>query len=255
MTQLIDSHCHLHDTEFFPDGREDVYRRAIDADVTMVCVGTDVRSSREAVEFVASHDRVFAVVGIHPHEAEVCSTDDIKALLQENPPNTIYGIGEIGLDYFYEHSPKQTQITRLEEQLQLAVDYDLPVSFHVREAFEDFWAVFDNFHGVRGVLHSFTDTQVQLEQGFERGLYVGVNGISTFTKDAAQQHMYANIPLEKMLLETDAPYLTPAPLRGTMNEPSFVGRVAEHVATQRNVSFSDVAAATTANARRLLNIA
>lgn len=251
--KLVDSHCHLHDTEFYPDGREDVYRRAIDAGVVMVCVGTDVRASREAVEFAATHDHTYAVIGIHPHEAASNSTKDIAELLK-GAPQLVHGIGEIGLDYFYDHSPRKVQIERLEEQLQLAVDYKLPVSFHVREAFEDFWAIFDNFHGIRGVLHSFTDMQTNLDRGFSRGLYVGVNGISTFTKDPAQQEMYANIPLERMLLETDAPYLTPAPLRGTMNEPSFVGRVAEHVATQRNVSLSDVVDATTANARRLFNI-
>lgn len=249
---MIDSHCHLHDTEFYPDDREAVYQRAVRAGVAMVCVGTDVRSSREAVEFAARHERAYAVVGIHPHEAAVCAANDIADLLKNGQP--IHGIGEIGLDYFYAHSARDVQTQRLEEQLQLAVDYDLPVSFHVREAFHDFWPILDNFHGLRGVLHSFTDTQQNLERGFARGLYVGVNGISTFTKDPVQQQMYASIPLEKMLLETDAPYLTPAPLRGTMNEPSFVGRVAEHVATQRNVSLSDVVDATTANARRLFNI-
>lgn len=251
--QLIDSHCHLHDTEFYSDEREDVYHRAIDAEVAMVCVGTDVRSSREAVDFASAHDHTYAVIGIHPHEAGVNSTQDIAELLK-SAPKRVHGIGEIGLDYFYEHSPRDVQIQRLEEQLQLAADHNLPVSFHVREAFDDFWPILDNFQGIRGVLHSFTDTQENLDRGFSRGLYVGINGISTFTKDALQRQMYADIPLERILLETDAPFLTPAPFRGTMNEPKFVGRVAEHAAALRGVAPDLVSQVTTDNARRLFNI-
>ena len=129
-----------------------------------------------------------------------------------------------------------------------------PVSFHVREAFDDFWPVFENFHGVRGVLHSFTDTQTNLDRGFSRGLYVGVNGISTFTRDTAQRNLYATIPLERMLVETDAPYLTPVPLRGKMNEPGYVRLVVEFWAQKRGISFDELAHATTQNARRLFGV-
>ena len=130
----------------------------------------------------------------------------------------------------YGHSPRQAQLERLGEQLRLAVEFDLPVSFHVRDekagssaVWRDFWQVFDKFANVRGVLHSFTDTPANLQAGLARGLYVGVNGISTFTRDPVQQKMYRELPLEHMLLETDAPYLTPAPFRGKMNIPAYVG--------------------------------
>ncbi len=258
--KLIDSHCHLHDTEFYPDGREEVYARAIEAGVAMFCVGTDERSSREAVEFAESHDDTWAIVGVHPHEAKG-GWADIERLLRENcgaravrGGASIIGIGEIGLDYFYTHSSREQQIHALEAQLQLATDYDLPVSFHVREAFDDFWPVFENFHGVRGVLHSFTDTQANLDRGFSRGLYVGVNGISTFTRDTAQRNLYATIPLERMLVETDAPYLTPVPLRGKMNEPGYVRLVVEFWAQKRGISFDELAHATTQNAHRLFGV-
>ena len=252
--KLIDSHCHIHEAEFFPDPAEQeaVYQRAIEAGVGMLCVATSEQASREALDFVRNRENIWAVLGVHPHAAKSgCMA--IGDLLAEKHDKTI-GIGEIGLDYYYNNSPSETQIAVLEQQLQWAMDYDLPVSFHVREAFADFWPVFDNFHGIRGVLHSFTDTQANLETGFSRGLYVSVNGISTFTKDAVQQSMYAAIPLEKMLLETDAPFLTPAPLRGKMNEPKFVGRVAEHAAELRGVSASVVSRMTTDNARALFAI-
>ena len=258
--KLIDSHCHLHDTEFFSEGREEVYTRAIEAGVAMFCVGTDERSSREAVEFAESHDDTWAIVGVHPHEAKG-GWADIERVLRENCGSrvargeaSIIGIGEIGLDYFYTHSSREQQIHALEAQLQLATDYDLPVSFHVREAFDDFWPVFENFHGVRGVLHSFTDTQANLDRGFSRGLYVGVNGISTFTRDTAQRNLYATIPLERMLVETDAPYLTPVPLRGKMNEPGYVRLVVDFWAQKRGISFDELARATTQNARRLFGV-
>ena len=254
--KLIDSHCHLHDTEFYPDGREEVYTRAIEAGVAMFCVGTDERSSREAVEFAASHDDTWAIVGVHPHETKG-GWADIEQVLREvgtSEASPVIGIGEIGLDYFYTHSSREQQIRALEAQLQLATDYDLPVSFHVREAFDDFWPVFENFHGVRGVLHSFTDTQTNLDRGFSYGLYVGVNGISTFTRDAAQRNLYATIPLDRMLVETDAPYLTPVPLRGKMNEPGYVRLVVEFWAQKRGISFDELAHATTQNAHRLFGV-
>lgn len=258
--QLIDTHCHIHESEFYQDNRERVYKNALAADVWMICASTGVRASKEALEFCATHEQCFPLVGIHPHDAEREDLEAIGALLKEHRKQ-IYGIGEIGLDYYYMNSSRDSQIATFEQQLQWASDNGLPVSFHVRDkkemngdVWEDFWPIIDNFHGISGVLHSFSDTWQQLEKGTGRGLFVGVNGISTFTKDSAQQRMYASIPLEKLLLETDAPFLTPAPFRGNMNEPSFVGRVADHVATVRNLSVHDVAATTTANARALFII-
>lgn len=163
----------------------------------------------------------------------------------------IVAIGEIGLDYFYMHSPRDIQIRALEAQIELALAHKLPIIFHVREAFDDFWPIFDNFQGIRGELHSFTDTAKNVEEGLKRGLYIGVNGISTFTKDTLQQQLFATIPLERLLLETDAPFLTPMPFRGRVNEPAFVTEVAAQHARMRAISFEDVATATTANAHAL----
>lgn len=252
--RLIDSHCHLHDTDFFKDNREEVYLKAIQDEVGMICVGTDIRSSNQAVEFASDHKLVWAAVGVHPHDSKN-GWGEIKAILesQKNNPKLV-AVGEIGLDYFYNNSPRQLQIKALEEQIQWALDYDLPISFHVREAFDDFWPIFDNFRGVRGVLHSFTDSQDNLDKGFNRGLYVGINGISTFTRSKTQQELYRNIPLSRLLIETDAPFLTPDPFRGKMNIPSYVELVAKFWAKERGLSFDDIAKASLKNSSELFNL-
>jgi TatD DNase family protein len=291
---LVDTHCHIHEPSYPLDQKETLRRAREAGVEKLICVGTSEQSSREAVAFAAVHDNVFASIGVHPHDAKdgwgeieaflsssplhhpssqgrstgtgtaargarlalegdiPSSKDDERALQQRN--SKLVAIGEIGLDYFYTHSPREMQIRALEEQIELALKHDLPVIFHVREAFGDFWSILDNFHGIRGELHSFTDDQKNLEEGLRRGLYIGVNGISTFTKDPAQQEMFANIPLKHMLFETDAPFLTPVPLRGRVNEPAFVRLVAEHHARLRGISLEEIAATTTANAHALFTL-
>jgi TatD DNase family protein len=215
----------------------------------LICVGTSEASSREAVEFAKQHADVYSSIGVHPHDTK--DGYDLSSLVSERKEGKIVAVGEIGLDYFYTHSPRDVQIAALEAQIDLALKNDLPVIFHVREAFSDFWPIFDNFKGIRGELHSFTDTSKQLEEGLKRGLLVGVNGISTFTKDESQKKMFSEIPLNRLLLETDAPFLTPVPFRGKVNEPAFVRNVAEHHAQIRGISLEEIAAATTANADAL----
>jgi TatD DNase family protein len=251
---FVDTHCHVHEPQFF--AASDAVRaveRAHEAGVNKIlCIGTSEAHSREAVRFAADHDSCYAVVGVHPHDSKD-GVDDIGRILSESHERLL-GVGEIGLDYFYTHSPREVQIAAFERQLQWAHDYALPVSFHVREAFEDFWPIFDNFSSIRGVLHSFTDNPENLEKGLARGLYVGLNGISTFTKDEKQRDMYRNIPLDRVLLETDAPFLTPAPHRGKVNEPAFVRHVAEYHANQRGVELEHLARVTSANASTLFSL-
>lgn len=258
---LVDTHCHIHESSY-PLDQAEVLQRAVAAGIDkMIVVGTDQQSSRQAVSFAAGRDNVFAAIGVHPHEATTMADGRWRSEFNQLLTNdraaaeaTIVAIGEIGLDYFYTHSPRQVQIDMLEAQLQLAVDNHLPVIFHARDAFADFWPVVDNFKGLRGVLHSFTDTQANLDQALTRGFYIGVNGISTFTKDPAQKVLFSGIPLDRLLLETDAPFLTPAPLRGKVNEPAFVKQVAEHHATIRGLPLDVIGSATTANAHALFAI-
>lgn len=243
---LIDTHCHIHEADY-PLSGEEVIARARQAGVAkMICVGTNEKSSADAITFARGHEGIFAATGVHPHD-----TKDGYARIAALAASGAVAVGEIGLDYFYTHSPRDVQIEALESQIQTALDQHLPIIFHVRDAFADFWPVFDNFHGIRGVLHSFTDNQVNFDEGMKRGLYVGVNGISTFTKDLAQQDLFAHIPLGRLLLETDAPFLTPVPKRGTVNEPAFVSYVAKHHAAIRGITTDEIAQATTANASAL----
>lgn len=247
---FIDTHCHIHDSEFYPNDREDVYNRAVGADVKMICIGTSEKSSAEAVEFVKNHENTWATVGVHPHDTKDGWAKIGEILAKKH--DSVVGIGEIGLDYFYDNSPRDTQIAALEQQLQWASDYDLPVSFHVRESFDDFWPIFANFAGVKGVLHSFTDSTKNLEKALSEGLFIGVNGISTFSK--TNQAIWDQIPLDKFLLETDAPFLTPVPFRGKINEPTYVREVAAYHARKRDISLHEIAKATSKNAMALFEI-
>jgi TatD DNase family protein len=245
---LIDTHCHIHEANY-PLDIGDVMNQAHHAGISkMICVGTSEQSSVEAIAFAAQHEHCYAGVGVHPHDVKD-GYGKIEQLLKDN--SGITAIGEIGLDYFYTHSPRELQITALEAQVQLAIDHNLPVIFHVREAFDDFWPIFDNFSGLRGELHSFTDNNRNLEMALERGLFVGVNGISTFTKDENQQGTFDLIPLDRLLLETDAPFLTPVPHRGKVNQPAFVRVIAEFHAKRRHISLEEIATATTTNATAL----
>lgn len=247
--QLIDTHCHIHSADYKLDSDE-VYQRALNSGVSkMICVGTDVNDSRLAIDFASNHSAAFASIGVHPHEAKH-GTEGLKELVAQKK---VVAVGEIGLDYFYEHSDRKTQMEVFESQLQIANDANLPVIFHVREAFDDFWTIIDKFPNIRGVLHSFTDTQANADKALKKGLYIGINGIVTFTKDQNQQDMYKSLPLEKILLETDAPYLTPVPHRGKLNEPVFVREVARYLSTVRSTSVDELALLTTHNATNLFN--
>ncbi len=248
---LIDTHCHIHEASYtlpLPAVLEHARETGVRA---FLSVGTSEESSRQAIAFSEMNPESFAIIGVHPHDTKH-GFAAIGELVETS--SRVVGIGEIGLDYFYGHSPRDVQIKALKAQLQVALDHNLPISFHVRDAFDDFWPIFDSFPGIRGVLHSFTDSAENLQEALERGLYIGVNGISTFTKDEAQKAMFDRIPLDRLLLETDAPFLTPAPYRGKINEPAYVSAVAAYHANRRGISTEDIAEATTQNARALFNL-
>lgn len=266
---LFDTHCHIHEmvrrtTPVYDKWHEKANNPNPDTVIAaakkvgvdyLLCVGTTLADSELAIEFVQERENTWASIGIHPHEAhnhldEV--TQSKFAALTTQPK--VVAIGECGLDYFYTHSPKVEQLKLLEFQLELAQKHNLPLIFHVREAFDDFWPVFEQFKGVRGVLHSYTDSQTNLERALSYDLFIGVNGIATFTKDPTQLAMYQAIPLQKLLLETDAPFLTPAPYRGTMCEPRHVAVTAEFAATLRGETLEQITAATTTNAFELFGV-
>ncbi len=256
---FTDTHAHIHFQDYGLDP-EEIWQSAQNEGVNaMVAVGCRLEDSRGAVDFAKKHNGVWAAVGIHPHEAAEFlagkgAKEDFESLLKSPVKDKIVAIGECGLDYFYNHSPKDRQIEAFEYQLGLAEKYNLPVIFHVRDAFEDFWPVFDRFSIKKAVLHSFTGVQSDVEQTLERDLYIGLNGIVTFTKSLEQLEAVKNIPLEKIVLETDAPYLTPKPFRGKICKPEHVKLTAAFLAELRGESLERLAQQTTDNARKLFNL-
>lgn len=269
--ELFDTHCHLHElieqlTPVYDKWQSDGVERDPDQVIAdaeaagvnrLLCIGTTYPDSESAINFVENRENAWASIGIHPHEASVAlqkgHLDAFRGLVAR--PKVI-AVGECGLDYFYDHSAREDQITLLKAQIELALEHNLPLSFHVREAFDDFWPIFESYQGanIRGVLHSFTDSVANLERAAKHGLYFGVNGIATFAKNEAQLVTYRTIPQHLLLLETDAPFLTPVPFRGKVCESKHVRVTAEFLADLRGENLEDLAAATTANARALFKV-
>lgn len=270
--QLVDTHCHIHEIlgtdigagDLVPEkwhkaGAHDPDAVIADANSTgvtrLICVGTTLVDSELACDFVQSRPNTWASIGIHPHEAkDHMSPSDQRAFTALATRPKVIAVGECGLDYYYEHSPKREQAALLRFQIELAIKHDLPMIFHIRDAFADFWQIFDNYKGIRGVVHSFSATQADLDQVLQRGLYVGLNGIMTFAKSDEQLTAARAVPLDRLLLETDAPFLTPTPYRGTICEPKHVRVTADFLAKLRGESLEDLAHATTANAQKLFKI-
>lgn len=250
---LVDTHAHIHDSKY-KFKTDQVLTDARGAGVnTIVCVGTDAKDSRQAINFAREHEECYATVGLHPHEAKLGSSA-LEQLTELMAQPKVVGVGECGLDYFYKHSPAQDQKAALEFQIEMAQVGGKPLVFHVRDAFDDFFKVIDKFKNVRGVIHSFSSTVENLEQALKRGLYVALNGIMTFTKDAAQLEAAKAVPLNRLLLETDSPYLTPTPLRGKPNQPANTKMIAEFLADLRGETLEEIAGATTHNAHRLFKL-
>lgn len=256
MTEFIDTHCHVHFTDYELDADE-VISDAIENGVTrMICVGCSLSDSKSGVEIAARHKSIWASIGVHPHEAKQYVEDEkaLQELRELAGKPKVVAVGEIGLDYYYNHSDKQSQEEMLRFQLDIAKTNDLPMIFHVREAFDDFFKIFDEYKGIKGVIHSFTADQKILHECLKRGLYIGLNGIMTFTKNEAQLKAAKSVPLDSLLLETDAPYLTPVPFRGKICQPKYVVETAKFLAKLRGESLEKLATATTNNGKELFRI-
>ncbi len=253
---FIDTHTHPH-MEDYALTPEEFMRRARGAGVSqLICIGTDADDSERAIAYASKDDGYYASVGIHPHEAKSYARQ-AEALARLIHHDDVVAIGECGLDYYYENSPKEDQARALRGQIELALSNDLPLVFHVRDAFDDFFTIFDEYaqkHTVRGVVHSFTSDVPTMQACVDRGLYIGLNGIMTFTKDPAQIEAARTVPLERMVLETDSPFLTPVPFRGTVNDSAHVKTVAEFLHTLRGESLDVIARRTTENAKELFRI-
>ncbi|MCX7681428.1 MAG: TatD family hydrolase [Anaerolineae bacterium] len=246
---LVDSHAHLSFAQFDAD-RDAVIRRAREAGVTAILeVGADLESSRAAVALAERYTFIYATVGVHPHDATALTPGALAELRALASHPKVVAIGEIGLDYYRDLSPRDVQRRAFEAQLALAAD-GRPVVIHCREALDEVLAILRGWKG-SGVMHSYSGGPGRLDEVLALGFCVSLSGPVTFPKSERLRAVAAAVPLDRLLVETDCPYLTPEPYRGRRNEPAYVRYVVEAVARARGLSAEAVARATAENARRL----
>jgi TatD DNase family protein len=250
---LVDSHCHLAAEQFAAD-LDQVIARAWEAGVAhLVVIGESRRSAERALELAAGDGRIWATAGIHPHDASGWNEAAAGWLKQILANPRIVAAGEMGLDYHYDHSPREVQRGAFEAQLALADAAGKAAVIHAREADEDVAAILRSRPGAVSILHSFSSGPHLLQAGLELGSYVSFSGMITF-KNWQRNDAIEAVPLDRILLETDAPYLSPAPYRGRRNEPAFVRRVAEQIALVRKLDIDEVISATGRNASHVFGL-
>jgi TatD DNase family protein len=254
---LIDSHCHL-DNEQFNGDRDAVIERALAAGVDcMVCIGTgEGPPDLEAgVRLADGHAALYATVGVHPHDASKADSTVFRCLADLLRHPKVVALGEIGLDYHYDFSPRQTQRDAFVEQMRIAADARKPIVIHTREAWEDTLALLEEHWkptGLCGIMHCFSGGPAEAERCLALGFYLSFGGIVTFPKAVEVQEAVRLAPSDRILVETDAPYLAPVPRRGKRNEPAFVVETARKVAALRGTSLEHIAAVTSENFGRLI---
>ena len=249
--ELFDSHCHVYDDRM-PGGPNAALDAARAAGVTgMVAVGCDRPTSEASIAVAQTNGDVWATVGLHPHDAGQ-GVDTIVDLI--GAPGVV-AIGEAGLDYYYDNSPRDTQRTAFASQIQLAHEHDLPLVIHTRDAWADTFGVLDAEGMPNGtIFHCFTGGPDEARRCLDRGAHVSFSGIVTFKTATDLQAAARLVPLDRMLIETDAPYLAPVPHRGKTNQPAYVGHTAQFIADLRDVALIDVAEATDRNARSVFRL-
>ncbi len=258
--EIIDSHAHLEFAQFDGD-RDEMLARARAAGVqTLLAIGSGTGPMERldaAIPFAEEHDWIYATVGIHPHDASA-ATDEHFARLEElaRHPRVI-AMGELGLDYYYDHSPREVQKQVFRRQLAQAATAKLPVVIHCRDAWDDCLAILDQgwrSTGLGGIFHCFTGNADEARRGMEMGFMISFAGNVTYPKMQHLRDVSREIPIEKLLTETDSPFLPPQKLRGKRNEPAFVVQVAEALANVRDLAADEIAAATAANFRRFFRL-
>ncbi len=254
--KFIDSHAHLDDERFNKD-REDVINALNENGIEAVLdPGADLNSSKLAVALADRYPFIYAAVGCHPHDSKFMNDDAMNTFRQLAKNKKVVGIGEIGLDYFYDNSDRETQKIWFREQIRLAKELDLPYIVHDRDAHEDVFRIMkeEHYDGTRGILHCYSSSVEMAKEFVKLGFYISLGGPVTFKKAKTPKLVAKEIPLDKLLIETDSPYLTPEPFRGKRNEPKYVRYVAEEIARIKEVPVEVIAENTRENFKKLFKL-
>ena len=251
---LFDTHAHLHDPAFDPD-REELMAGLADKGIGYVMnAGCSLESSKDIIQMAENYPWLYASVGSHPDSADEVNEDVIEEYRQLCRHEKVKAIGEIGLDYYYEDIPREIQKNAFRMQMALAQEVDLPVIIHEREAHDDGMRIVKEFPKVKGVFHCYSGSAEMARQLVNMGWYIGFTGVLTFKNARKAIETAASIPLDRIVLETDCPYMAPEPFRGKRNDPGYIYRMAEKLAEIRGLSVEEIQAITTENGKRLYRI-
>ena len=256
-TPLIDTHCHL-DMSAYKDDLKLVLSRSLSHNIKrVVTIGTDLDSSRQAIEIARKYSQVSATIGVHPHETDTLDNSSYKTLeeLYSSYSKHIVGFGEIGLDYFKRHSAPENQRLHFRKQLDLAHELKLPIVIHNRNADDDIINILSKAKPLvyGGIMHCFSGNYELAQKVLDLGLIISIPGIVTFKNAYTLQDVAKKIPMSSLVLETDGPFLAPHPFRGKRNEPAHIIYTAQQVADLRQVGIAQIASQSTANAEKLFN--
>ena len=257
--ELIDSHAHFDFPQFAEDRVAMLERARAGGISTLLAIGTGPGPEKldSALPYAEQHDWIYATVGTHPHEAKELTAAHLEQLSKLAQHPRVIAYGEIGLDYFYDHSPRDVQQRVFQEQMELAASAKLPIIIHCRDAWSDCMQMLERHWqptGLGGVLHCFTSTLEDAKRGLEMGFLISFAGNSTYPKAQNLRDVAKALPLENLLIETDSPFLAPQGYRGKRNEPAYVGEVAKAIGSVRNLAAEDVALATAGNFRRFFGL-
>ena len=252
---LVDTHAHI-DEEGFVHDFDEMLERAYANDVKyIVNIGANMDESRVSIELADKYESIYATVGVHPHDVEEIDDKALDQLAKWCEHDKVVAVGEIGLDYFRSQTSKEMQAYAFAAQLDVARQMHMPVSIHDRDAHGDVMRMLKNEgKGINGILHCFSGSWEMAKELIKMDYYIAIGGAVTFKNAAKLPEIAANIPLEYLLLETDCPYLAPHPHRGTRNEPANIRPIAEFIANIRGITLEELAAATTANAARIMRM-
>lgn len=251
---LIDTHCHLNSSKF-NDNLEEVITRAINNDVkVMIVVGFDHETNKRAIELAEKYPFIYATVGFHPTDAKDISNEDFDKLIPLLSHKKVVAIGECGLDFYWDKTHIEEQITIFRRQIELSLEYNLPLIIHMRDASEATYNVLSDYQNLKGIMHCYSGSKEMSELFVNLGLHISLAGPVTFKNGHKPRSVAEVVPLDRLLVETDSPYLSPHPFRGKTNEPAKVKLVAEEVARVKNMSYKEIADITSINAIKLFDL-